>query len=128
MGMETERNLQYLYARIAGFSYIIFTVAGLVKNFLLNTNLSNINAIEITGIFENEIHFRLGIFAETIMFLGVVMASVSFYVVLKSVSKQLAQTALCLRLIEIIIPAPGFEPGISRVLFEHNDLSGFIVI
>jgi len=103
MGMETQRNIQYLYARIAGFSYILFTVAGLIKNFLLNTQISDISAVQAKGLFENEMHFRLGIAAEVIMFLGVVMASVSFYVVLKSVNKQLAQTALCLRLIEIII-------------------------
>ena len=103
MGMETQRNIQYFYARIAGFSYILFTTAGLVKNFLLDTRLLNIGATEITTIFENEMHFRLGVLAEVIMFLGVVMASVSFYIVLKPVSKQLAQTALCLRLVEIII-------------------------
>jgi uncharacterized protein DUF4386 len=103
MGMETQRNLQYLYARIAGFSYILFTVAGLVKNFLLDTNMSDISALQVNSLFENEMHFRLGVAAEAIMFLGVVMASVSFYVVLKSVNKQLAQTALCLRLVEIII-------------------------
>lgn len=103
MSMETERNLQYFYARIAGFSYILFTVAGLVKNFLLNTRLSDIDAIQATSIFENEMHFRLGIAAEVIMFLAVIMASVSFYVVLKPVNKQLSQTALCLRLCEIII-------------------------
>lgn len=103
MGMEIQRNIQYFYAKLAGLSYIIFTVAGLVKNFLLDTRLSNIGATELTTIFENEMHFRLGVLAETIMFLGVVMASVSFYVVLKPVSKQLAQTALCLRLVEIII-------------------------
>ena len=103
MGIETQRNIQHLYARIAGFSYILFTVAGLIKNFLLNTQISDISAVQANGLFENEMHFRLGIAAEVIMFLGVVMASVSFYVVLKSVNKQLAQTALCLRLIEIII-------------------------
>ena len=78
MGSQTERNLQYLYARIAGFSYIVFTVAGLIKNFLLNTKLSDVDAIQANGILENEMHFRLGIAAETIMFLGVLMASVSF--------------------------------------------------
>jgi hypothetical protein len=103
MSTETERNLQYFYARIAGFSYIVFTVAGLIKNFLLNTKLSDIGAIQSNSIFENEMHFRLGVVAEAIMFLGVIMASVSFYVVLKSVNKQLAQTALCLRLVEVII-------------------------
>ncbi|WOH37157.1 DUF4386 domain-containing protein [Thalassotalea fonticola] len=103
MSTESERNIQNLYARIAGFSYIAFTVAGLVNNFLLNTKLSDIGAMQANSLFENEMHFRLGIAAEIIMFLGVIMASVSFYVVLKSVNKQLAQTALCLRLVEIII-------------------------
>ena len=103
MGTEIEQKKQYLYARIAGFSYVLFTVAGLVKNFLLNTRMSDISAVQASGLFENEMHFRLGIAAEIIMFLGVVMASVSFYVVLKPVNKQLAQTALCLRLVEIII-------------------------
>ena len=103
MTMETERNLQHFYARVAGFSYILFTVAGLVKNFLLNTNMSDLSTVQVNRLFENEMHFRLGVAAEIIMFLGVVMASVSFYFVLKSVNKQLAQTALCLRLVEIII-------------------------
>jgi len=103
MNTKTERNLQHFYGRIAGLSYIIFTVAGLVNNFLLNTNMSDISAIQANGLFENEMHFRLGIAAEVIMFLGVIMASISFYVVLKSVNKQLAQTALCLRVVEIII-------------------------
>ena len=103
MSTKNEPNLQYVYARIAGFSYVLFTVAGLVKNFLLNTNLSDIDANQVSGLFENEMHFRIGIVAEVIMFLGVVMASLSFYFVLKSTHKQLAQTALCLRLVEIII-------------------------
>ncbi len=62
---QTERNLQYLYARIAGFSYIVFTVAGLIKNFLLNTKLSDVDAIQANGILENEMHFRLGIWLLT---------------------------------------------------------------
>ncbi|MFT5675722.1 MAG: hypothetical protein ACI808_001654 [Paraglaciecola sp.] len=103
MSTKTERNLQYFYARVAGLSYIIFTVAGFVKNFALNINLSDIDAIQASSMFENEMHFRLGIVADIIIFLGVIMASVSFYVVLKSVNKQLMQTALCLRLVEIII-------------------------
>lgn len=103
MSSYTERSTQYFYARMAGLSYIIFTLAGFIKNFLLNTKLSDISATQASSIFENEMHFRLGVAAEIIMFLGVVMASVSFYVVLKSVNKPLAQTALCLRLVEIII-------------------------
>lgn len=103
MSTKNERDLQSFYARLAGLSYIVFTVAGLIKNFALNTKMSSLSAVQASGLFENEMHFRLGIVVETIMFLAVVVASLSFYVVFKSVSKQLSQTALCLRLIEIII-------------------------
>lgn len=103
MDKEIEKTNQYVYARIAGLSYVIFTIAGLIKNFLLNTKLSDVSTISTNGIFANEIHFRLGIAAETIMFLAVVTASVSFYVVFKSVHKQLSQMALCFRLVEIIV-------------------------
>ncbi|MBE0366948.1 DUF4386 domain-containing protein [Pseudoalteromonas aurantia] len=102
MKREKNQNMQRFYARLAGLSYIIFTVAGLVKNFLLDTGLSDINALDANRIFANEMHFRFEILAEMVMFLGVMMASVSFYFVLKSVNKQLAQTALCLRLIETV--------------------------
>ena len=103
MSTKSEQNLQRFYARLAGLSYVVFTLAGLIKNFLLNTKLSNMSSIQAHNIFENEMHFRIGIAAEIIMFLAVVMASVAFYVVLKPVNKQLSQTALCLRLVEIII-------------------------
>lgn len=103
MSVESERNLQHTYARIAGLSYVIFTVAGLANNFFLNTRLSEIGVTQPDSLFQNEIHFRLGIAAEAIMFLAVVMASISFYTIQKSLHKQLAQTALFLRSIEIII-------------------------
>ena len=124
MSTERERKLQYFYARLAGLSYISFTVAGLVKNFLLNTKLTNIGAIEIASIFENEQHFRLGVLAEAIMFLGVIMASVSFYVVLKSVSKQLAQIALCLRLVEIIMGS--LAVVVSMALLALSDKTSLV--
>jgi hypothetical protein len=100
---KTERNQQFLYARLAGLSYVVFTVAGLVNNFLLNSSLSSVDAVQAIGMFQNAMHFRLGIAAETVMFLAVTMASVSFYIVFRSVNKELALTALCLRLVEIII-------------------------
>lgn len=103
MHTNNEQHYRQFYARMAGLSYVVFTLAGMIKSFLLNTSLSDSNAIQIHGLFANEMQFRLGVAAEIIMFLGVIMASVSFYLVLKSVNKPLAQTALCLRLVEIII-------------------------
>ena len=120
MQTKTEQFLQNSYARLAGLSYVVFTIAGLINNFLLNGKLSSIEAAGITSIFENEMHFRLGILAETIMFLAVVMASVSFYVVFKSVNKQLAQTALCLRLVEIIIGSVAVVISIAMLALSNK--------
>lgn len=103
MNTNTDRNLQQLYAKVAGLSYVVFTLAGLIKNFLLNTRLSSVSNSQIQGMFANELHFRLGVAAEVVMFLAVIVASVSFYVVLKPIHKQMMQTALCLRLVEVII-------------------------
>ncbi|MCW8832875.1 MAG: DUF4386 domain-containing protein [Colwellia sp.] len=103
MNTKTTQHLQFFYAKLAGLSYILFTVAGLVKNFLLDTQLSAVSDIPIKGIIENELHFRLGIFAEIFMFAAVTIASISFFIVLKPVHNQLARTTLCFRLVEIII-------------------------
>lgn len=120
MSIETDRKLQHFYARMAGLSYIVFTLAGFIKNFVLDTQLTDIGAVGVTSIFENEMHFRFDVLAETIMFLGVVMASVSFYIVLKSVNKQLAQTALCLRLVEIIIGGIGVVISLAMLALSSK--------
>ncbi len=103
MNIEKQQQQQMFYAKMAGLSYIIFTLAGFINSFYLNSALSSVELVKANGIFANEMHFRWGIIAETVMFLGVVTASVSFYSVLKYVHKPLAQTALCCRLVEIII-------------------------
>lgn len=103
MNTKTTQNYQLFYAKLAGLSYILFTLAGLVKNFLLNTQLSAVSDIPINGIIENELHFRLGIFAEIFMFTAVTIASISFFIVLKPVNERLAKTTLCFRLVEIVI-------------------------
>jgi len=103
MSTKNEQELQQFYAKMAGLSYVTFTVAGFINNFFLNGSLSDLSNAPLTSIFENEMHYRLGILAETIMFLGVTMASLSYYIVLKPVNKQLSMTALCFRLVEIII-------------------------
>jgi len=138
MSLTTEQNTQVRYARIAGLSYIIFTIAGFINSFLLNGKLSDVTSFSVNGMFENEMHFRFGLMAETIMFLGVVMASISFYTVLKSANKQLAQTALCLRLIEIIAGGIAVIIGMAMLalankaslqqIFEPEQLRTLIVI
>jgi len=101
--MKTITTEQHLYARIAGLSYVIFTLAGLFKNLYLETRLNKLDSVFSSGLFINEMHFRIGIAAELVMFLAVVAASVSFYTVQKSLNKPLVQMALCMRMLEIII-------------------------
>lgn len=103
MDTATERNTVIFYARIAGFSYITFTVCGLIKNLLLDTKLSGIEGDRAIGIFVNEMHFRLGIGIEALMFLATLLASAALYVILRSINKQLAVLSLCLRLCEVIL-------------------------
>lgn len=97
------KNKNIFYAKIAGLSYITFTTCGIVKNFLLNTKLSDIDDAQTSGVFVNEIQYRLGIGVESLMFLATLMASVAFYFVLRTVNRQLAQLVLCLRLCEVIL-------------------------
>lgn len=120
MTTETERNLQSKYARIAGLSYVIFTISGLGMNFLLNTGLSGADAVQANGIFQNEMHFRLALVLETIMFLAVVTASVSFYIVLRPVNRELMITALCLRLVEIVTGGMAVVLGIAMLALSNR--------
>lgn len=121
MNSFTISKEQQFYAKLAGLSYIVFTIAGLTKTFLLNMRLTPVDSLQLGGLFANEMHFRLGVAAETIMFLGVVMASVSFYMVLKPVNSGLSLTALCLRLVEIIIG--GISAVFSMVMLAISSKS-----
>ncbi|MCT4623838.1 MAG: DUF4386 domain-containing protein [Schleiferiaceae bacterium] len=120
MSETSVTNLQHKYAKRAGLSYVIFTLAGLINNFLLNSKLSKPDAWQANGFFENELHFRLGIVFETIMFLAVVTASVSFYLVLKPVHKPLSITSLCLRLCEIITGGMAVVISIAMLAFANR--------
>lgn len=118
--MNKEQQNQHFYARLAGLSYIIFTLAGFVKTLYLNGRLADVASFRAGSFFENEMHFRFELFAETVMFLGVVMASVSFYFVFRSINKQLAQTALLLRMIEIIIGSMAVVFGMTILALANN--------
>lgn len=98
---QNQTNVS-LYAKLAGLSYVVFTLAGFTKMFL-NPRLSDLNTLELNGLFQNEMHFRLNIALEVVIFLAVVGATVSFYAITKSISKQLSRTAVCLRLVELIV-------------------------
>lgn len=101
--MNVQQAVISRYARIAGASYVLFTLAGLAKNFFLDTRLVEVSGDRGALVFVNETQFRLGIVAEIVMFLAVVMASVGYYVVQSHLSQRLALLALCHRLCEVIV-------------------------
>ncbi|WP_068545685.1 DUF4386 domain-containing protein [Thalassotalea crassostreae] len=110
---------QNFYAKLAGISYVTFTIAGLTKMFL-NLKLTSIDMLETNGLFQDEMQFRFGIFLEIILFLAVILASTSFYAVTKSINKQLSQTALCLRLVELIVGGMAVVFGITMLAIANK--------
>lgn len=91
------------YARLAGLSYVAFTLCGVGRNFFLNTKLNPLEDIQSQGLFVNELQYRLGVGLETLMFVATLMASFALYEVLKAVNPQRSLLALCFRLCEVIV-------------------------
>lgn len=72
--------------------------------FLMESNIvSDDDAATAERILANELSFRIGVLSEVIIFVLVVLLSVSLYIVLKTVDRHLAQLALLWRLGEAII-------------------------
>lgn len=98
-----QRDPLNSYARLAGLSYVTFVVCGVVRNFFLNTKLHGVEDIQGKGLFVNELQYRLGMGAETLMFAATLLASFALYEVLKTVNGRRSLLALCFRLCEVIV-------------------------
>ena len=92
-------------ARVAGLAYVLIIVLAILKVNFLESNLivSGNDASTTNNIMANELLFRIGVVSEIIMFLLVVILSLALYVILKTVNKNLALSALFLRFGEAII-------------------------
>jgi len=92
-------------ARVAGLAYVLIIVLAILKVNFLEANLivSGNDAATTNNIMANELLFRIGVVSEIIMFLLVVILSLALYVILKTVNKNLALSALFLRFGEAII-------------------------
>lgn len=99
---ETKINT---YARVAGLAYIIVILLGVLSVNFITANLITPDSIVATynNILDNEFLFRIGLVSETIMYLLVILLSLSLYVVLKTINKNLALLALLWRIAEAII-------------------------
>jgi hypothetical protein len=95
------------YARVAGLAYIIVILLGIFSMNFIESNIIVPNNISATysNILGNETLFRISLLSETIMYLLVILLSLSLFVVLKTEDKNLALLALLWRVAEAIIGA-----------------------
>ena len=102
----TEIKLN-IYARVAGLTYIIVILLGIFSVSFIESNLivPDNTAATYNNISGNETLFRISLICETLMYLLVILLSLSLYVVLKTVDKNLALLALLWRVAEAIIGA-----------------------
>lgn len=102
----TEKKLN-TYARVSGLAYIIVILLGVISvNFIVSSLIvPGNNAATFDNISGNEFLFRIGVASEALMYLLVILLSLSLYVVLKTVDKNLALLALLLRIAEAILGA-----------------------
>ena len=101
----TDRAAQttpLIYARIAGFLYLIIILSSIFNEIFVRSNLvvSGDAATTADNIMASEWLFRLVTASDLIIFAGVVLLSLALYVILKTVNKNLALLALCWRLVE----------------------------
>jgi hypothetical protein len=94
-----------IYARVAGFMYMLIIIIGVLTGLFIDSTLivSGNDAATATNIIANDFLFRIGIAGILIMYAGVVVLSWALYILLKTVNKNLALLALLLRLAEAVL-------------------------
>jgi len=105
MAKQPEESSILAYARVAGLAYLTTIILGIVGvNFIASSLVvSGNDAATLKNISENALLFRVGIAAEILMYVLVVLLSFALYIVLKSVNRNLALLALLWRLAEAIV-------------------------
>jgi len=96
-----------MYARVAGLTYIIVILLGIFGVNIIESSLviPTDDAATYSNISGNEILFRIGVASEILMYLLVILLSLSLFVVLRTVDKNLALLALLWRVAEAITGA-----------------------
>lgn len=94
-----------VYARIAGFVYLLIIVIAVLNTYFVDSRLivPGDDAATVHNIMANDLRFRIGIAATLIMYASVVVLSVALYVTLKTVDRNLALLAMLLRLAEAVV-------------------------
>ena len=91
--------------RVAGLTYIIVIVIGVFNAIFIDSRLiinGDIN-LTVNNIIADEFLFRFGITCEIILYATVIMLSVSLYLILKSVNKNIALLAMVFRTSEALL-------------------------
>ena len=104
MTTEVKKNT---YARVAGLTYIIVILLGIFSVNVIKSSLAvpDNNTATYSNFAGNEILFHIGVASEVLMYLLVILLSLSLYVVLRTVDNNLATLALLWRVAEAIIGA-----------------------
>ena len=104
MAGERTDTSPYVYARAAGLAYIVVILLGIFSVSYIDTNIvvPGNDAATVNNFMTNELRFRISVLSEIVMYVLVVLLSLSLYVILKSVNKNLALLALLWRLGEAI--------------------------
>lgn len=105
-GHNTETS-PLIYARVAGVLYLIIIVFGIFSEVFVRSSLIVPGDATATAgkIMASEGFFRVGFFADSIMFLSDVALAVLLYVLLKPVSKTLSLVATFFRLAQTAVLA-----------------------
>ena len=114
------------YARLAGLTYIIVILLGVFSVNFIESNLivQNDKAATYSSIMENVFLFRISLVSEAFMYLLVIILSLSLYVVLKTVDKNLALLALIWRVAEAIIGAAAvIISGLIPLAFINKEIA-----
>ena len=138
MTNQTNEASILLYARVAGFAYIITIILGIVGVNVIESSIivSGDDSATVKNIVKYGLLFRIGIATEILMYVFVILLSFTLYVVLKSVNRNLAMLALLWRLAEAIVGAAttvlsGLLPLIllgNEIAFKHEQMESLVGI
>ena len=118
MTTRTAETSPRTYARIAGVLYLIIFLAGPFAFFLGRTSVVVPGDATATAnnIMASESLFRIGMVAESVVFLAEIVLAAYLYVLLKPVSKPLSLAAAFSRLAEAVVQAVNLLTGLPALL------------
>ncbi len=116
----------FIYARVAGFTYLATILLGIFSvNFAASALIvTNDSAATANNIVSHEMLFRFGVAGEILMYTLVILLAFSLYVVLKTVDRNLALLALLWRVAEAVVGASvTVFSGLFPLLLLHSEAS-----